>query len=121
LSFASTQTQKKRPAYRLYTILVEEKFCRARAAVWDDEGAERNSTKLDWYFWSRGAMRRWTWDWCQRSGMEIEEGCEKESGGSRSYLAFELDFLFIGVWRVPFCEAGFALPVLDEDERENHL
>jgi hypothetical protein len=26
----------------------------------DDEGALRNSTKLDWYFWSRGAMRRWT-------------------------------------------------------------
>lgn len=45
LSLVSTHAQKKRPAYRRYMIF----------------DMLRNSTKLDWCFWSRGAMRRWTW------------------------------------------------------------
>jgi hypothetical protein len=49
---------KKRPAYRLYTIFVLERFCRTREEDVEDEGADRNSTKFDWYFWSRGAIRR---------------------------------------------------------------
>lgn len=51
LSFASTQTQKNRPAYLLYTIFVEDKFWRTKEAeVLEPEGADRNSTKFDWYF-----------------------------------------------------------------------
>lgn len=38
----------------------------------------------------------------------------------RMYFAFQADLLFIGVWSVPFGESGFALPVLYQDERQDH-
>lgn len=38
-----------------------------------------------------------------------------------THLAFEFDFLFIAVRSVPFRQAGLALPVLDENERQHHL
>jgi hypothetical protein len=43
----------------------------------EEEGAERNSTKLDWYFWSRGAIRRWTW------GVSIGVAC---IGGAQGWV-----------------------------------
>jgi len=37
------------------------------------------------------------------------------------YLAFQLDFLLIGVRSIPFGEAGFTLAILDENKREDHF
>ena len=64
----------------------------------EDEGADRNSTKFDWYFWSRGAMRRWT----LRVNM-VSIAIIRRREVKIAYLALELHLLFICVWSVPFC------------------
>ena len=77
--------------------MVEERFWRTSeeecVVWWEEEGAERNSTKLDWYFWSRGAMSRWTWGYVRVS--EISDGM------GLTCLAFQLDFLLVCVGRIP--------------------
>lgn len=44
-----------------------------------------------------------------------------QKGNGSVYLAFELDLLLIRVGRIPLGEAGLTLPVLDQDEGEDHL
>ena len=41
--------------------------------------------------------------------------------GWPAYLALQLHLLLVGVWRVPLCKTSLALPILNQDEGENHL
>lgn len=49
---------------------------------------------------------------------EDAEPCEARSGNAKTltYLALQLDLLFVRVRRIPFGESGLTLAVLDEDE-----
>ena len=57
-------------------------------------GADRNSTKLDWYFWSRGAMSRWTFVDQRVSVPVVKEKRRKGNGRNAHVLTSPFNLTF---------------------------